>query len=325
MTRKFDTVEELKDASKFLNMNLIKPHFDSDQELMLVGEQLLSVESKIYEKQYKELKLADGAVVPITSNMTPADLAGAYDMFDTQGQAGFISNWGTDTKSVSASKERSTYNAYSCAVSYEYSWEDLLRAAQTGTNVDAAKALAARKAVDELKEQVGFYGEAKLGLKGLNEIVELGNKATIADPGSGTAFDDKDADQIIADFTNLWSILEEQEAAPNKVILPVKQFAKISTARLTDSDATILNYLKVAFPTITSWMSYSKLKGAGEGAKDRMVMFSADPDNIRYEMPVKLAQRGPDTTSLMTKVTVYARVAGIICPYPYKIVYGDGI
>ena len=294
-----------------------------------LDQQLESVKAQTYDIQYPEHK--GRMLAPVSTSTDPGAESIAYYQWDEYGMADLIANYADDISLVDTKVEKFTSPVHGLAKAYQFSVQDLRRAATAGNSLDARRARLCRRAVERTIDEIVAFGNAKGKLKGLLNHPNV-TVLTADDPGGGTRWvaDSKTAAQIQKDMhdaiTNIWTTTKQVHTA-NTILLPTTESGHISqTAVGTDNQTTILRSFLANNPNITSVDFWHKLDTAdAAGTGPRMVVYQKDPDVLELEIPQDFEQFPPQARNLAFVVPCHARIGGVIMYYPLAVVYMDGI
>ncbi len=190
---------------------------------------------------------------------------------------------------------------------------------------------------DQFCDKNVYKGFIKVGSTGLlnNAAVTRVNAANNAG-GTSTAWDDKTADEILADInTALSAVWADNEMAdnalPNHILIPVEQFGSIVTRKVgDDGDKSILTY--VLENNITTQQGKKLVISpckycyhAGSDSKDRMVVYINDADMIEFEMTQPLKRFEIEKHGMAYHTPYAAQVSEVKFKYPTTVRYVDGI
>lgn len=297
-------------------------------EQAFFSRQLEHVKSRTYDTKYKNLKAT--ALIPVSFEApTGADYI-TYRSFTAVGFAKVVADYVKDFPRVDVYGEEKTAKIKSLGDSYGYSIKEIRRAQMANVPLDSKKAMAARRAIDELIDRIAWLGDAASGLQGFINYPGI-TEYTVPNDGTGSSktWASKTADQIIRDVTGLvnavWVTTNGREV-PDTLILPLEKYNVLATKRLTDSsDTTLLKYIKENLPYLTLIDWVSDLKGAGAGGADRMMVYVRDEEHVTLEIPQAFEQFAPQQTGMEFEIPCHAETAGVIVYYPLSVAYGDGI
>jgi hypothetical protein len=207
--------------------------------------------------------------------------------------------------------------------SYGWTVIDIMQARLAGKPLDSRKAMASRRAHEELIDEVAAIGAPDYGIAS-----GLINNANVTVQGvAGSAWASESADNIIADV----SLLVQNQATEtlgvekaDTLLLPDEQYALIKTKpRSTGTDTTVLEFIEAKFRiTVDSWY---RLKEAGAASVDRGIFYRRDEDFVQQEVPqeymaLPVHQHGANFT-----VEALVATAGTTFYYPLSARYLDGI
>lgn len=298
------------------------------QETIFFERELEQIKAKTYDKKYPELKIRK--LVPVNSDVNPGAESITYWQYDEVGMAKIIESYSKDFPRVDVRKKQFTSPVKSLGDSYGYSIQDIRKAQMAGTPLEQRRANVARKAIMQLEDQIGSFGDADSGLQGLFTNPNTPELVLAADgAGASKAFADKTPDQILRDLNLMANTPVENTNGVETVdtlLLPVDQYTFIaSTPRSANSDTTILEYFLTKNPFIQNVDHYYKLAGAGAAGADRMFAYRRDPDVMTLEIPQDFEQFPPQEEGMEFNIYCHERFGGIIIYYPLATIYADGI
>ena len=180
----------------------------------------------------------------------------------------------------------------------------------------------------------GFTKVASTGL--LNNANVTRVTAANNEAGTSTAWDDKDADEILKDFndalTAVWIANDmAEDALPNQILIPVYQFGQLVTRKVgVTGDKSILTYIKEnniveqqgkKLEIVPCKYCYH----AGTGSTDRMVVYINNVDKIRYHQTAPLRRQPTEIANLSFNTPYVAQISEVEFCYPTTVYYVDGI
>lgn len=180
----------------------------------------------------------------------------------------------------------------------------------------------------------GFTKVASTGL--LNNANVTRVTAANNEAGTSTAWDDKDADEILKDFndalTAVWIANDmAEDALPNQILIPVYQFGQLVTRKVgVTGDKSILTYIKEnniveqqgkKLEIVPCKYCYH----AGTGTTDRMVVYINNVDKIRYHQTAPLRRQPTEIANLSFNTPYVAQISEVEFCYPTTVYYVDGI
>ena len=288
--------------------------------------QLEFIKARTFDTKYKELRYA--MFIPVSSEVPSGSEFVTYHSFSLIGVAKIISNYAKDFPRVDIFGEENTRLIKDLGAAYGWSIKEIRRAARAGTNLNARKATAARRAIEQKHNEVAWFGDSVHGLNGLIDYPGISQYTIPVGAGASTTWALKTPDEILADLNGIvTSIISTTNGVeqPNQILLPIDQFRLISTTRVTDGDSnTILRFFMSNNPGVSvDWLT--ELSGAGAGGLDRILCYVRNPNNLQYEAPVVFEQFQEQQEGMEFEVPVHAETAGVEVYYPASVAYGDGI
>ena len=285
--------------------------------------QLEQMRSRVYEVQYTELKAR--RFLPVATDIDTGAETFSYEQTDEVGEAKIITNYSDDLPSASSKTEKITHHLVSLGDSFEYSIQDLRRAAFSGVPLDARKAKAARNAYERGLDGLAATGSAAHNIGGFVAAagVEI---STLAAAGAWSA---KTSVQILADLNKLVNefITNSKETImPDSLLLPTAQFLTLSQTQMdTTSSRTVLEAFRASNPSVNLIEPWNVFDGAGVGPSDRMVLYRRDPEILEMVIPQEFEVFAPEPRNLAFVVNCHGRTAGTCIYRPLGVRYMDGI
>jgi hypothetical protein len=211
------------------------------------------------------------------------------------------------------------------------------------TNLDGELKKAAAKACLNHLEVSSWYGDQSVGFQGglSHEYVDTTTAAPHTEGGTDTEWDSKSGEEMVADVNEaLITIMDNglMVYMPNVVMLPIKQFLKIATAKLAiavEGGGTVvqnaLEYLKKnnAYTQATGKelkvVPIRYLKGAGTGATDRMIVQAQSEEYQIMPIAMPYQLRPPVPIPLGALTVAWQKHGSYAILHPASTLYVDGI
>lgn len=321
-----------KNAQSRFDMDFIVQHINRysgrNEKRLDAGEagmlelQLEDLMARVYEVQYEELRAR--RFLPIISDVDTGAEYFAFEQTDEVGEAKIITNYADDLPSVSSKTEKIRHDIVSLGDSWEWSIQDLRRAAFSGQPLEARKAKAARNAWERGLDSLAARGSAAHNIGGF--INATGVEITAA---VGAVWAGLDSSLILADVNKLVSeaIVNSKETITfNTLLLPTVQYLKISQTQMdTTSSRTVLEAIKASNPTITEIAPWNVLDGAGDSGKDRGILYAKSEEYMGLVIPQEFEVVGPQPKNLAFRMLGHGRTGGVAVFRPLGMRYIDGI
>lgn len=292
-------------------------------ESVFFERQLEHIYATTFDIRYPELK--SRMFIPVSNAAPSGSVEVTYRQFDRVGRAKIIKPGATDAPRVDVLANEFTRPVRWGGASYGWNLIEIRQAQQTGVPLDARKAAAARRALEELVDEVAAIGAPDYGIATgfLNDAAITVESATGEWDDSATT-----ADEIIADVQTMWTgITSDTEGveAPNLLLVPDSQYAVMATKpRSTTSDTTVLNFLRNNFPGLSIEPWY-RCKEAGVASVDRAVLYNRSPQYLQQEIPNEFEQLPVFQRGSNFEVECLIATAGMAFYYPLSARYMDGV
>lgn len=305
-------------------------HFDNldAAENVFFERQLEHVRAQSYDIKYPNLLAR--SLIPLDASVPPGAETVKYMQYDRVGLAKVISTYGRDLPRADVKGKEFRSVVKSLGVAYGYTTQEIRAANMGGVPLDARKAQAARRAMEEKIDVLAFSGSTADSLVGFNAITNA-QVYTVPNDGTGSSqlWSSKTADLILRDmFMACQYIIDNTYGIeqPDTLLVPLSQYGKIATTpRSATSDTTILQFFLANTPYIRNVQPWWRLAGAGSGGKDRMIAYRRSPDALQLVVPMEFTQYAPQQDGLEFEIPCEMRYGGVVAYYPMSMVYADGI
>lgn len=301
-------------------------HLDAAEQVFF-DEQLALVKSRTYDVQHKALKAL--TLLPVSTEQDPGAEHIIWRSFDAVGTAKIVSDYANDYPRVDIGGEEHTSPIKEIGASYGYSVKEIRRAQKAGISLDAKKAVACRRAIDEKQDAIAWKGYEKGKLPGFINHPGITEYVAAEGAGGGKAWSGKTADEIVADFAGIISAAPESTNGienPDTVIMPLSLYNKLqNTPYGSNRDKTILGFIRENYPQITRIEWVQELVGAGAGGTDRVMAYARDPLKVEVQIPQRFEQMPPQLTGKVYDIICSQSTGGTLVYYPQSVVFADGL
>lgn len=295
-----------------------------DKFTAVLEKELEYVKTQTYDIVYPEMKARQ--LIPVSNEADPGAETITYRQWDEFGMAQIISNYGDDLPLIDALVEEFQQKVKGLGAAYQWSIQDIRRAAMSGIPLDQRRARAARRSIEQQIENIAALGNTAAGLRG---FAKHPNVPLVA-PDTGT-WSTATADQIIGDMNKLATSIvttNKETFLPDTLVLDISRYNLISTKRISttgDTHTTVLEAWLRSNPwvrNVGTWYKLATADAAGTGP--RLVCYKRDPEVLTLEIPQEFEQMPPQAKNLAFQVPVHARIGGVIVYYPIAMAYMDG-
>jgi len=292
------------------------------------ARQLEYVQARVYEYQYAALKAYQ--YIPINYNVPAGAEYVTATGFQSVGRARIINSYADDLPEAGILGTQLTNPVVSIGTSYRYSHQEIRAAQYANISLSLRLAEAARRANEQLVNDLAIAGDPTTGQYGL---INNPNVPTVVVPADGTGattqWANKTSEQILRDLNlivNQVVVNSNGVERPNTLLLPLDQFTLISsTPRSMNSDMTILQYFLLNNPFIKTVDWLAQLSGAGTGGTDVMLAYDRDENKLAMQIPMAFTQYPPQERNLEFVIPCESRFGGVTIYYPQSVIIGEGI
>lgn len=292
------------------------------------ARQLEYIQSRVYEFEYPALQAFN--LIPISYD-TPAGAEYVTStLMQSVGRARVINSYADDLPEAGVLGSQITNPVKSIGTSYRYSHQEIRAAMYANVSLPLRLAEAARRANDQLVNDLAFFGDPATGMTGLLNNPNIPS-APVPNDGTGntTQWVNKTPEQILRDMNLIVNQIVTNTngvETPTTLMLPVQQYSLIaSTPRSTTSDTTILAYFLMNNPYINEVVPVPQLAGAGPAGVDVMVAYEKNVSKLSMEIPLAFTQYPPQERNLEFVIPCESRFGGVTVFFPLSINIGEGI
>ena len=294
-------------------------------EQVFFDDQLTLIKARTYDVIHKDLKAL--TLLPVSTEQDDAAEHIEYRSYDQVGMAKIVSDYANDFPRVDTLGTKKSVQVHSLGDSYGYSIQEIRRAARANFNLDARRAMAARRGIEEKQDHIAWFGDKKAGLTGCINAEGITEYVAANGAGSSKAWSSKTADEILADVVGIITAAPEStngKEVPDTLILPLALYNKLAYTPY-NKDKTLLTFIRDNYPTLTRIEWVQDLVGAGAGNTNRVMAYTRDPMKVEVQIPLRLEQLPPERKGMEYSVICHQRTGGTIVYYPLSVVFCDGL
>lgn len=307
---------------------------DAQQALGFLVPQQLRIETQVYQVKYPSFDYARLMYVNTDGDMW--DIGSVFYSGDIAGKAEFLSGKGFDMPYADISRTQFLQQNQLAGIGYEWSLQELQRAAKLGRDLGDDKAMAARRVAEMFLYGIAIRGSTEKGWTGLINDANVPTANVAADgTGSSRLWSTKTADQINRDINlaieGVYTNSGETEMA-NRLLLPTSRLQYIARTRIGDTSDTILKFVREnnAYTAQTGQaleiIGSRELEAAGASSTARMVAYNNTREVVQFHLP------GPheflpafQKSSMTWEVAGIMNTGGTEIRLPKAMNYLDGI
>lgn len=292
--------------------------------------QLESVESRLYQKKYRELKYRE--LIPVSNRDGEGAETITYYLYTKIGMAKIIANPSDDLPRSDVFATRHTQSVHVLGTSFGYSTQELRHARFAGVALELFKVDASRRSIREKENGITWLGDTDHAIIGLFANPNITDTQAPLNAGAASRlWVDKTTDEIINDIRLLTSGIRDvtngvHEA--NTMIMPIEHYDIIANRpRSTISDTTILEFITKPGNSFgldkVTWLT--DIVGQGTGPSDMAMAYERDPEVLELRIPMEMRTHPPQMKNLEFIIPVEAENGGIVVRYPLACGFLYGI
>lgn len=284
--------------------------------------------SKLWVHRYPARKWINGGLIPINTEISSGALQYNYRELTEVGEAELVADDATDIPHAEITGQNHTKEIWTPAIMVKYSLQDIETSAlDPSFNVVTQKTAAARKGWDLKMNKLIRTGQPANGIEGT-----VNHSGIIVDNAITGTWSSATPDQIIADVSAAINTVRNSSDGveePNTCLFPEAQWNIVRTKRigvgLDGSGATILSFLRTAFPEIQRWDSEFGLKDVSASGGPSMFVYNNNIEALSAVFPLMMSPLPPQEDGLSFKLIFRSRYGGVMMPQPRSALRLDGI
>lgn len=294
-------------------------------EGVFYARELEHIKARSYDVKYPALTYRE--LIPISMEGGEGITSITYESYDRVGMAKLINAYAADLPRSDIKVKQTTVPVKRAADSFAFTIDEIKAAARTGRPLPQRRANAARQAVEELFNQIAWYGNADAGLEGVFSHPNIPRANAPTGTWSGATAADILAD-VNAGFSQVHVDTLGVERA-TKLLLPLAQWDLIMTTPLgTNYDRTVAKFIVENSPYISSLediKAVNELAAAGTAGVDVALYYDPNPDKLQFEIPEDINFLEEEKKALERVTPVTATTGGLNVYYPLSMLIQEGI
>lgn len=313
------------DSGKVVGKKTFRQMTDA-QGSIFFARQLEFIQQQVLQELFAPLKFRQ--LFPILEMNNAGYRSHTYRVNEMQGFAEVMGTEASDVPYVNLSGKEVITQVKSLGVGYRITQQELASANLVGLPLAQRNVMAARRAMEQLMNDISLTGLPAYNLLGLltNPDIPIGNVPNGV--GGNPQWSTKTPDEILKDINDAISEPYENSKGNHKVdtiLLPIAQYELIrQTARSANSDTTILQYVQRNNPGVV-FIDVPQLDGAGTAGVDVMIAYSRNPVNLEYVIGIEQQFLEPQLRGMAIAVPSWASTAGLVVKYPLSLTIKEDI
>lgn len=303
--------------------------FDQQAAMGFVISQNAHVEASVYAIKYADIQYS--FLIPVDTSAHPFAKTVTYFSSDKAGTANWINGNAGDIPMADVEMSQFESSIYTAGIGYGYGWEEINQAQSLNIGLANDKAMAARRASEEMIDRIALEGDTSKNMEGFFDHSAVTAEGAANGDWEGAASPDDIIQDVNAALTNV-QVATNNIVMADTLILPFSKFNYIASTRLTDVALTILNFIQAnnVYTATTgaplTIRAARNLDTAGISANARMIAYRRNPEVLKLHVPMPhrflpVWQSG----ALRWDVPGVMRFGGLDVRLPNEISYVDGI
>lgn len=215
--------------------------FNAAEILSFVQNQTTVLNREVNETEFPEIIYPE--LVPVLSEGNPFAQSVTYISTTQAGQADWIQGDSDDIPMADVGLAQQSKPVYTAAIGYGFGWEEISIAQQLGYNLDAMKAIAARRAYEQMVNRVVLEGDTTKGFKGLSDqTIWQSAGATLSDWTDLNSVVDTTVSKNINDTLMTTSNAGGVPAA-DTLLVPVAYYTALYSRYIPNARENLLSYV----------------------------------------------------------------------------------
>jgi hypothetical protein len=259
---------------------------------------------------------------PIDTSVREGAKGYTQRIMEPVGEAIIISNFGDDLPRVNVVRREERRSIKMLGDAYGYSVQDIMAARFAGEPLDTSLGLAAREAIERKHNRLCFWGDEENGLWGILRHPYI-PRFIFSEQLSSAA---SSADAIIAQINamvNGVNSLTKTTAQVDTVVLPPDEYAYIHSARITDTNITIAEFILKNSPFLKRFEQSWECDADENDGQALCFAYRKDPMSVKYVAPITFRQLPVERRNLEFVINNIGSSGGFYTPRPLEMVIGE--
>jgi len=310
----------------------------ADQHFAYLISQISHIEPQAYAVQYPEIQYHK--LVPVDTSAYEWAKTITHFSTDKVGKPEILVNRANSIPLADVTRDKFEHRIEMAGIGYSYTIEELAQSMMVpNLNLTADKAIACRRSVEEMCDDILRDGNSDLGWDGFidNSSVPKNDAATTGTGATDAAkreWKNKTAEQIIADINaallGVYTDSKTVEMA-DTLLLPPNIWGDVVGKVIDGTAVTVSQFIrennvytaKTGMPL--DIIEYRGLEDAAAGNTGRMIAYRRHPDVLKFHLPMPFRFMSPQLNMFEYVVPGMFRLGGLEIRRPKAIRYVDGI
>jgi hypothetical protein len=296
-------------------------------QTIFFARQLEEIDAQMYDVKYAKLEALE---LLATKTLHPGAESYTYRMWDAVGVAKMTSDYQSGAPRADVSGKEYNSRIRGLLIGYGYSVQEIRAAAMANLPLDAMRATAARRILNEGINKRSLLGDSEFSLIGLFNLANAGSYTvpphTVG--GTDTQWTKKTGMEMYADMCGIVDSIptntKEIEHA-KRLLLPYTRLRLAAKTKIDSvSPITALQFFLTNRPGIeVRGALYLDTAAADSGM--RMMAYDPSREVVELLLPIPFESFPPERKGMEWEIVNHARMGSVINRYPLACVYGDDL
>jgi hypothetical protein len=298
---------------------------DAAGDTFFLARELEAVSAQTYDVLVNPL--VGRQILPFDYSVPEGAEEWGYDMYEGTAQVEWITNWATPVGGTTVSKFRTSLRPDSFSGQYQFTDQDLARAAfaRSGRSLNGELARFNRIGHETFIDDLVANGDATRGMAGFTNHASI----PIVTPAVGTWDASTTTAELFRDLTKLAMAPEQATAGQfraDTLVLPLvvkPLLAKPYSDTIPDSVISVWLRSQSDIKTVIYWDRLNTASTGSPSGGPRAIAFKKDPAVVSFMLSYDYREKPPQVVGFTTQVLTSARVMGVCLRYALACAYMD--
>jgi hypothetical protein len=323
-------LDSLRRTKVVTGMNV--PEDRKDAASLIFQRELEVLQSRVYERKYPAMKMAEGAIVPMRGTIPRGAKSASYKMISHFGVAKWFTTGSMkDLAMAGVAAERKEYTVHEFGEAYGFEVWELEQAAFAGVPLSEQTIMAADRANALFVNRVGLFGDVEKNLQGFLNHQNMPVMSARAGAGTATRWSTLgstaktalECQQDIAFAKRTMRSLTGLVHQPTHCWLPPSFWERTVNLVIPGTAVTLKSFLSETYPDIRFEELLELETASSTGGPSIMFASMMGPEDMWVEMPMRSEPHGPFEDGLRTNFILRSSTGGFITPYPLALLRLD--
>lgn len=265
-------------------------NFDSAELAAFVASQTTIINRQANETVFPEIVYPQ--LIPVVNEGNPFAQSVTFVSTTQAGRAGWIHGDADDVPMADAALAAEIKPIYTAGIGYGFGWEEIQVAQQLGYALDSLRAVAARRAYEQMVNRIAFDGDAEKGFKGVSDMsIWNASGLTLVNWSDFGGVSDQD---VMTNINDLLMATANAGSVPtaDTLLVPTAYFTALYSRYNPGSRESLLNYARqnneytAQTQRPLTIRAVAALNGSNGSTGNKVIAYRRAPDVLVLHMPM---------------------------------------